>query len=619
MNLLFDLETDNLLPDTSKIHCIVAYDLDTDELHSFNPQQLDEGIALLQQATCLVGHNIASYDLPVLEKLVPDWHSNAVLIDTLAVSRMMFIATLRNADFVRNKRNPEFTGEYINRYSLEAWGMRLGEKKSSFGKTADWSTWTQEMQDYCEQDVKVNVKLFRFLRDFERMGKTWSVESMITESECAYVIGKQERNGVEFDRVAAGKLYGMLQQKRVELREKLQDLIKPWEVKGEKFVPKANNKKYGYTKGVATRKASKWIDFNPGSDQHVARVLQKEYGWKPTLFTKTGPKVDEDVLSDLPYPIVPDILEYKILDKRIGSIAEGRKAWLNFEEEGRIYGRVHVTGCRTSRMSHNSPNLGQVPRVSSPYGIECRELFGPRKGWYFVGADASGLELRVLGNRLARWDGGAFAAQAIDGDPHSYMMEGTGIHLRDNQKTWTYAKLYGAFPPKLGSVILKDRREAKALGLYDGPIPGMKAAPGLGKASEQELMKRMPALKHLLKACAAADKRGWIKLLDGRLVKSVSEHSSLNTLCQGDGAVIMKRAQVHFHQELTRLQLREGYDYGYCLTVHDEWQTEAVSQPVAHTIGEAACAAITRAGEELDMRCPLAGEYKVGMTWADTH
>ena len=56
MKLVFDIETDGL--DASKIWCIVAKDLETNKVHTFNPDQIKEGLDLLAKEELLVGHNI---------------------------------------------------------------------------------------------------------------------------------------------------------------------------------------------------------------------------------------------------------------------------------------------------------------------------------------------------------------------------------------------------------------------------------------------------------------------------------------------------------------------------------------------------------------------------------
>jgi DNA polymerase I-like protein with 3'-5' exonuclease and polymerase domains len=52
--------------------------------------------------------------------------------------------------------------------------------------------------------------------------------------------------------------------------------------------------------------------------------------------------------------------------------------------------------------------------------------------------------------------------------------------------------------------------------------------------------------------------------------------------------------------------------------IHDEFQVET---PAEHgeTVGKALVQSIIEAGEVLEMRCPLDGEFKIGKTWAETH
>jgi hypothetical protein len=78
----------------------------------------------------------------------------------------------------------------------------------------------------------------------------------------------------------------------------------------------------------------KRIQFNPGSRAHIYTRLIAKYGWKPSKFTKGGknsppqPKVDDDVLRGLPYPEAQRLADYYLVAKRIGQLAEGKKAWM---------------------------------------------------------------------------------------------------------------------------------------------------------------------------------------------------------------------------------------------------------------------------------------------------
>ena len=157
--------------------------------------------------------------------------------------------------------------------------------------------------------------------------------------------------------------------------------------------------------------------FNPSSRDHIADRLKTLYGWKPTVLTATGkPMVDSHILETLDYPPIPLLLEYLLVEKRIGALAEGQHAWLKCEKAGRIHGYVNTNGAITGRMTHSFPNMAQVPSCDSPYGKECRSLFRASPGYVLVGCDAAALELRCLAGYMAPYDGGAYIKTVIEGD-----------------------------------------------------------------------------------------------------------------------------------------------------------------------------------------------------------
>jgi DNA polymerase I-like protein with 3'-5' exonuclease and polymerase domains len=348
------------------------------------------------------------------------------------------------------------------------------------------------------------------------------------------------------------------------------------------------------------------VDFNPASQEHIAEMLIKKYGWEPEEYTKkTGkPMVNEVILGKLDYPEAEILTEFLTLNKRVGQIAEGKQAWLkSVTEEGKIHGAVNTMGAVTRRMAHFKPNLAQVPAPYSPYGPECRGLFGPRPGWKQVGIDADGLEMACLGHFMAPFDGGDFIKVFKEGDKS----KGTDQHSinagilslsRDDAKTWFYAYLYGAGNGKLGAI-------AKKSVAYGGKM-------------RRTFEKGLPALGTLVeKVKLKAKNHGHLLSLDKHPIPTRSLHSALNTLCQGAGAIIMKKALIIFDAAL-QLQYVPGVDYEFMLNIHDEWQVECRPE-IAETVGKLGCQAITAAGEHFNFRCPLSGSYDVGDTWADCH
>ena len=158
--LVFDLETDGLLNDVTCIHCLVIYDSESDQTFVYNDKGSEEpivrGIQLLEEADSICGHNVINFDIPIIEKIYPWFKCNALVVDTLLLSRL-YHSNMQDVD--KKLDNSRMPLQLRGRHSLESYGYRLGEYKGEFGKTTDWKEWSQEMQDYCIQDVNVTKKL----------------------------------------------------------------------------------------------------------------------------------------------------------------------------------------------------------------------------------------------------------------------------------------------------------------------------------------------------------------------------------------------------------------------------------------------------------------------------
>jgi len=167
MNLIFDIETNGLYDDVTEIHCIGIYDLDSKQMLVFNDegteQPITKGVQLIEDACNIIGHNIIGYDLPVIKKLYPWFTPKGTALDTFLLSRL-YHADILDID---NKRKwAHMPLQHYGRHSLESYGYRLGEYKGVFGKTTDWKEWSQEMQDYCLQDVNVTKKLWKHFHKY---------------------------------------------------------------------------------------------------------------------------------------------------------------------------------------------------------------------------------------------------------------------------------------------------------------------------------------------------------------------------------------------------------------------------------------------------------------------
>jgi DNA polymerase-1 len=303
-------------------------------------------------------------------------------------------------------------------------------------------------------------------------------------------------------------------------------------------------------------------------------------------------------------------------DKLVGG------GWLHHvnPRTGRVHGYVNPNGAVTGRMTHSNPNGANVDKKDA----RMRAMWEPMEGWKQLGADGSSLELCMLSHYLARYDGGSYGKKVTEGkkedgsDPHTLTIRLLGMTKRDNGKRVIYAMIYGAGDAKLGLIIIEDYVEAGK----DRP----KLSPSkLGADAREKLETGIVGLGQLKKDIKKAFKRGYVRSLDGRKLWLRSEHSALNTLLQGAGAVVMKKALVLFHYEaIKRFRMKQhsgdrDADFGYMLNVHDEVQIECRTQEIAEELGKLFVASITRAGIELGVRCPLSGAYDIGNNWGETH
>lgn len=596
MAIVFDLETDGLLDEVTKIHCLAVKDLKTGSVHTW-VDKIEEGLKHLMawaaEGRTLSGHNVIKYDIPVIQKLYP-WFTvdQSKVFDTLVATRLIW-ANIKDTDTALLKQE-KLPGKLFGSHSLAAWGYRLGNYKGDY--SGGWETFSQEMLDYCVQDVEVTASLYQKIID-----KNYAQQALDLEHQVAWLMAKQERNGFHFDMKKAAELLGTLVQRRGELERELKEYFGSWEVQLPDFVPARDNKTLGYKKGVPVKKI-KTVEFNPSSRDHIADRLITLYGWKPADFTEGGkPMVDEVVLGKLSYPPCKQLTEYLLVQKRISQLNEGGQAWMKCEKKGKIHGSINPNGAVTGRATHSYPNISQVPSSGSPYGPECRELFTVPADWLLVGADASGLELRCLAHFMAKWDGGKYAEILLGGDIHTENQKAAGLLTRNQAKTFIYAFLYGAGDAKIGSIT--------------------GGAASEGRKLKQKFLRSLPALGRLVEAVQGAAKRGYLVGLDGRHIHVRSSHAALNTLLQSAGALVCKKWLVLLEEHLQAAGLRHGWDgdYAFCAWSHDECQIACRSPEIAAAVRKMAEDCVLKAGDYFGFRCPTAGESKVGKTWADTH
>ena len=543
--IYLDLEANGLTPDT--IWCVVTRENSVSTVHTTR----DTLCKALEGSVSVCGHNLIGYDLPVLKRL---WGLSVAperIVDTLVLSRLF---------------DPSKSGGH----SLRNWGNELGFPK---GDHNDWSRLSQEMIDYCIQDVAVteavHQRLVAEMVDFDQ-------QSIDLEHKVQFAVQQQERNGWLLDQGLANELCATFKEGMNDIQAELQEMFPP--IIEERFSEKTKK-----------RLKDKVTVFNVGSRQQVAERL-KTKGAVWTEVTPSGkPVVDEKTLKQNSHvPEAAKVLEYLLLQKRHAQVL----SWLEaVKEDGRVHGRVISNGAVTGRMTHQNPNMAQVPAGHSPYGKECRSCWTVPEGKKLVGFDASGLELRMLAHYM---DDKEFTNVLLTEDIHTRNQMAAGLETRPQAKTFIYAFLYGAGDAKIGGIVGGSPRDGANL--------------------KQRFLRNTPALESLRERVGRASGRGYLRGLDGRRLRVRSEHAALNTLLQAAGAIVMKKALVILDEYANQWKL----DYRFLGNIHDEVQAEVVTNH-AEKYGWLAVECLKASGVAFDLRCPLDGEYKVGTTWAETH
>lgn len=359
---VFDLETDGLLPELTRIHIMVVADADTGQRwifrHNSEENTIPEGIALLNEADVLISHNGVGFDEPALAKVYPDiWNPTGISRDTLVMVRMLFSNEKEN-DFRRWHRGL-MDGKLIGSNELKAWGQRLGLDKGDYAdnKLAElknqfpdldkkslmklvWAEWSQEMEDYAIRDVDITVALWRKIEN-----KPWSQEATLLEHQVHDLMERVSRNGFPLNLPEAYRLEKQMRDKCADLEKIAEDHFGIWwapdkwigdetkaycdpltgnvEKNSPRFKPRvpygedASREWWGEVK-VSKRSTKfkdvlrgdteagtafcpvKVIKFNPGSRLQIINRLQKVYQWVPQEFTeKNTPIVNDEVLRDL--------------------------------------------------------------------------------------------------------------------------------------------------------------------------------------------------------------------------------------------------------------------------------------------------------------------------------
>ena len=674
LNLVFDTEANGFYDNGTKMWLFCAKDMFTGQRWEWGgPEGLEphkkEIQALLMRAKLLACHNLIKHDLPQMYKLgiaAPKHWEGAKIVDTFTISSLL------------NPDRPRVSGAK-GPHGLDAWGIRSGMLKP---EQEQWEVWEEAMRVRCSRDVEINEWAFRFLQDESRQDD-WAWKTSIgMEHQAAFIIAEQERNGWHFFKE---KARGFIEYLDSELN-RIDALVVP--MMPPKMMVHTPIRKLYKANGQYTAQVCKWFGFepddaklsnppisvnselseeflkehgcmsrisweipNPNSDIQMKEFLLTQ-GWLPDEYTPKGsPRLTEDSLDSVSGEAGRLLARRKVMQARrtqLESIKDpNKKGWMSMiRDDGRIEAVCNPCGCNTGRARHKQ--IVNVPRTTTEFGREMRSVFGAPEGYFMLGYDASGLELRCLAHYM---EDAEYIEQVLHGDIHTVNQLAAGLPDREMAKTFIYALIYGAGDLKIGRIVGGNSTTGKEL--------------------RYKFFRAIPALDALLTRTKTIAKRGFLRGIDGRKLMVRSDHSSLNTLLQAAGAIVMKYAYISLDQWLTT----EGYKNDsrslsdiYAPTprvmkvgdIHDEGQLQVNKDVVTDMQeftgsakeaklwvpddriwsaevrvggndgegtfrkyyarpGELAVYAIRQAGTTLQFNCPLDADYRIGQNWAQTH
>ena len=352
---------------------------------------------------------------------------------------------------------------------------------------------------------------------------------------------------------------------------------------------------YGYAGGP----------FNINSTKQLGTLLFETLELPHGKKTKSGYSTNIDVLEQLKdkHPIIPAIIDYRMLTKLRSTYAEGLLKVIG--ADGRIHTTFQNMVTATGRLSSTDPNLQNIP-VRTELGGEIRKMFVPAPGCVLVDADYSQIELRVLSDiaddktmQDAFRSGEDFhtvtAATVFGVSPEEVTPQ-----MRRSAKAVNFGIVYGISDFSLAGDIGVSRKEARAyIDGYLGHYTGVKA--------------------YMKNVVENAREKGYVETSYGRRrslpelkstnfnVRSGAERMALNTPIQGTAADIIKLAMIRVRNRMQQ----EHLSARLVLQVHDELIVECPEQE-AEAVMQLITEEMTSAAQ---LKVPLVADAHMGRSW----
>lgn len=641
---IFDLESTGLSVN-SRIHCLSVNQFRDGQNRRFTLTDRQEMIDFIEGESCLIGHNIIRFDLPVLEYNL-NIKIKARIVDTLGVS--WYLA-------------PE-----QKKHGLEYWGEYFGVPKPEI---TDWENLPiEEYIHRCSEDVRINTALWDMQSAYLNQLYNGSPDRILYYITFKLNVARQQE--ITKWRLDIERCQSNLTKLEVEADIKIQNLIKIMPEVVEYKTYEFPDEKLFKKDAAISKKGSDWFYLlgklglpqehtepviievdkqpgNPGSTDQLKDWLFK-LGWQPDVFkyvkekdadgkptganraipqiNKQTPEVGISESIKSLYSIEPgleNLDSLSLLNHRIGIL----KGFLsNVDAEG--YLQAQVSGfTNTMRFKHTT--IVNLPTIHIPYGKEMRECLTCPEGYTLCGTDMSSLEDTTKQHYMYYFDPDYVTEMRVPGfDPHLDIAKLSGMITEDDVKFYKEIDYHKTIsldtaPPD----IIKRFKEIKSIRATKAKKTNFSATYGAGPAkiaitakvpfSEAKLLHgtywiRNRAVKQVAKAVKTKTVNGQMWLFNpvSRFWYSLRGEKDRFSVLNQSTAVYCFDTWVNFVID----------KYSLCGQFHDEMiipilDTEESKENCTFVLRDA----IKKTNEQLRLNVPLNISIDYGYRYSDIH
>ena len=348
--------------------------------------------------------------------------------------------------------------------------------------------------------------------------------------------------------------------------------------------------------------------FNINSPKQLGDILFNKLGLdyerKKGEKQSTGVEVLQKLIDK--HDIIKPIMDYRTYNKLLTTYADALPKYII---DGRIHTNFNQTETATGRLSSDNPNLQNIP-IRTALGRELRKAFVPRKGYTFIDADYSQIELRILAilsgdeNLINAYKGTTDVHSATASEVFGVSIKDVTAELRRKAKAINFGIVYGMSSYGLGEDLQIDTKEAK-------------------QYIDKYFSKYKKVKEYLDKTVDEAKNNGYVKTYYGRIrpipefkvgnamQKAFAKRVAMNSPIQGTAADIMKLAMINVDTELEKQKLESRI----VLQVHDEILIECKKgeeSKVKKILKE-------KMTDYFDFPVKLEIDIKEGSNWDDAH